>query len=335
MSRFICDAHVHACRFAAKFSEKGEVPDYLTLQKRISYYEPYDNSSALLWEMDRYHVDMAISNSAFNMRNELIADQIKKHPNKLLGFCSWTECQRRATVEGAKVTGDMMAEEVEKWLNVPGFVGVGESVLFIPGKDRSVQYNTWEETLPHIAKVLDVCAQRNVPIVFHCGFTRYAWGPVSSLKWADPFLIDELACYYPQVPMIIWMEGMVGWYKYFIEKAAMVTARHDNVYLIPAAPAHYLEKLYLNPNIGPEKLIFGSDFGASYTYQRLADGKVYGVWPKRPPTHLVHHMAWAIEQIYKVDMPEDHREMILGLNIARLCKIDLKKRLKEERKKYE
>ncbi|MGA2466823.1 MAG: amidohydrolase family protein [Thermodesulfobacteriota bacterium] len=336
MSRFICDAHVHSVRFAAKFTEKGEVPDYLTLQERISTWEPYDNSAALLWEMDRYGVDMAICNSAFNMRNEIIADQVKRHPGKLLGFCSWAECRRRGTVEeDYRVTGDMMAEEVEKWLDEPGFVGVGEGVLWVPGKGNTTQFDTWEQTLPHVAKVLEVCAERDVPIVFHVGFSRYSWGPRSSLKWCDPFLVDELACYFPKVNIIIWMEGMVGWYNYFIEKAAMVTARHDNVYLIPVAPGHVLEKLYQNPNIGPEKLIFGSDFGASHSYQRLADGKVYGVWPNKPPTHLVHHMAWGLEQIHKVEMPEEHREMILGLNIARLCKIDVKKRLREERKKYE
>jgi len=49
-----------------------------------------------------------------------------------------------------------------------------------------------------------------------------------------------------------------------------------------------------------------------------------------PPRTLILHEDWALRQMKKIERSEEHRAMILGLNMARLCGIDVDQRLWEE-----
>lgn len=341
MVRFIMDVHVHATRFTAKWRKKGEEPNYLQLQKRIASWEPWDNSPSLLREMDRYNIDMSVVNSVsgFWMKNELIHDMAKRNPKRIVGFCAPTDCYHKAITGELKepLTGDMMVEELDKWLRKPEFVGVGEHNFSIPGPNNNIppHADTWPKILTHQRKVFDLCAKHKVPILIGgVGYSgRYRMGTCCSLRLTDPFYLSDLAIEYPEVPIICWMDGGTTWYTHLWERTMILAGAHDNIYVIPCWESKFIEKAYLDPNVGPDKITFGSDFGASYTYERLADGRVYAIWTK-PPWHLAYHTAWSLEQIYKVDMPAKDRAKILGLNTAKLCKIDVKQYLREQEKKY-
>ena len=104
------------------------------------------------------------------------------------------------------------------------------------------------------------------------------------------------------------------------------------------ATADQIEQAYLDPQIGPRKLVFGTDWGASISYHRVEGlehdhphGKVFAATPVNdPPRTLILHEDWALRQMNKIEMSEEHRAMILELNMARLCEIDVDRRLWEE-----
>ena len=72
--RFVVDTHVHAQRYAFKFQERGIDPNYATLAEGMSS-DPevviYDNSARMLYDMERYGVDMCIISTAFGMTDEI------------------------------------------------------------------------------------------------------------------------------------------------------------------------------------------------------------------------------------------------------------------------
>jgi len=72
--RFVVDTHVHAQRHAFKFQKRGIDPNYATLAEGMST-DPevviYDNSARLLYDMERYGVDMCIISPAFGMTDEI------------------------------------------------------------------------------------------------------------------------------------------------------------------------------------------------------------------------------------------------------------------------
>jgi len=318
MAKFIIDAHAHSQRFAAKFKEKTEKPDYRTLRERIMTWEPYDNAPALLLEMERYGIDMAVCLSAFHMSNEIIARQVQTYPDKFIGFCGWVETGRRAHTGEEAFSGEKAAAEIETWLQTPWFKGVGEVLLFPMGS------GSWEENLRAWRPIMEVVTKYEAPILFHTGWSRYP----SKLRLHDPIYVDDLAVEYPYVPFIIGHCGVQGGsYHAYPEHALMVAAKNDNVYLETSQNRpEQLERAYRDPNIGPEKMIFGTDFGASFTYERIGD-KTYPHWPSTPPSRLPEHLAWNWNQIQKIDIPEEDRDKILGLNMAKLIKMDVKERI--------
>ena len=324
MARFIMDAHVHSQRWAPGLVKRGEPFTYRTLEHAIMTLPPFDNSRALLLDMDRLGIEMAALNTAFNMRNEMIAAQVQRYPERFVGFCGPVETQIRAYAGREPFSAEKAALEVDYWLSQPGFVGVGELVSVLPDPDLTVPI---DQNLAKMFPIMEVVQQHRAPILIHTGCISY---PVMCrLRAVDPALIDDLAVRYPDVSIIIGHMGTcTSWWDTMPETARMVAARHPNVYLETCqATAAQIERAYLDPQIGPEKLVFGSDFGASMSYKRI-EGKTYSVTPPEfPPQTLSMHQDWCLRQIMQIEMPEEDRAKILGLNMARLCKIDVEARL--------
>ena len=161
-----------------------------------------------------------------------------------------------------------------------------------------------------------------LPVDQACGLPRQAY-------ISQEFFNLERERLFPRV----WMG--IGFTSDLPDRARQLAARHEHVYLETCQAMHdQIERAYLDPQIGADKLVFGSDWGASISYHRV-EGKVYAGTPfGKPPKTLVHHQDWATRQIDKIEMPEEDRAKILGLNLAKLCKIDVEKRLWAEQEKY-
>lgn len=331
MARFIMDAHTHAQRWAPGLRRSGNEFSYRTLEEAIMTTPPYDNSRMLLLDMDRLGIDMAVISTAFSMSNEMIEAQVKKYPDRFVGFCGFVETEKKAYMGLEPFDGEKAAKEIDRWLSKPQFVGVGELTSILPDPDISISIH---ENLRKLIPTMEVIAHHKAPVLIHTGCISYP--KMCRLRGVDPALIDDLAVQFPDVPIILGHMGTTtsGW-ELYAETALMVAARHPNVYLETCqATKDQIERAYLNPHIGPDKLIFGSDFGASISYRRVGD-KVYAVTPaEEPPTELPLHQDWALRQIRAIEMPEEDRAKILGLNLAKLCKLDVKRIIKNKESKY-
>jgi predicted TIM-barrel fold metal-dependent hydrolase len=320
MSRLVVDAHVHAQRFAPGFLRRGEGFEYADLENSIMSELPFDNSRALLADMDRLGIDMACVLAAFAMRNEMTLEQIRRHPDRFVGFCGFVDTARAEWSGQAEFDPEKAAEEVDFWLS-NGFTGVGELLGMLPAKKRRLSV---DENLRLMWPVLEVCRRHGAPVLFHTGCIAYP--DTCRLRAVDPILIDDIASEFHDVPLIVGHAGVqTGWYSSFPEHALMVAARHPNVYLeLSQCQQSQIERILHDPNIGPDRMLFGSDWGASVSYRYYGQDRVFAATPpSEPPTVLPLHIDWNLRQLLAIEMPEEDRAKVLGENMARLCGIDI------------
>jgi len=338
VTRFAVDANVHAQRWSPGLLKRGERFTYPNLERSIMSDRPWDNSRALLQDMDRLGISMAVLNTAFNQRNEMIKAQAQRYPDRFIGFTGPVETLRRSYVEGHRVDAETAAAECDYWLSQPEFVGVGELVSVLLDPDLDVPD---DENRQNILPIMEVCRQHRAPILIHTGCISYP--RLCRLRACDPVLVDDLAVRFADVPIILGHMGTNSSFTHDLpDRARQVAAGHEHVYLETCqAPAYVIEQAYLDPQIGPGKLVFGTDWGASISYHRVdglaphhAGTKVFAGTPVAdPPRSLVLHQDWAMRQLRSIEMPEEHRAMILGLNMARLCGIDVMGRLEDEQER--
>jgi len=330
MSRLIIDAHVHSQRFTPGFLKRGEQFTYRGLENVIMSEESFDNSRALLADMDRLGIDMACLLTAFNMRNEMIHAQVLKYPDRFIGFCGHVETSHLEWMGEKKFDVEDAANEIDFWLS-NGFTGVGEILGMLPSKSLELPF---DENLKMLWPIMEVINKHQAPVLFHTGCIAYP--DTCRLRAVDPILLDDVALSFPDSTIIIGHAGVqMGWYRSQAEHALMVAARHPNVYLeMSQCQQEQIERAVHDPNIGPGKLLFGSDWGASISYRYFGKKNTYAATPAdEPPTSLPLHMDWNLRQIRAIEMSEEDRAKILGLNMAKICKLDIKKilRVKEER----
>jgi len=328
--RFVVDTHVHAQRHAAKFRERGIKPDFLALAKEMSLMGTYDNSARLLYDMERYGVDMCVLQPAFGMSNELNAELVKKYPDKFVAMCNAVETRNKALRGEAEWTAEAAAKEIDELLGTGLYqAGIGEGIPCNPAPKKVI---TWPERFDEICQIMDVAQKHKVLVSYHTGtISGYAGTGFLSRNvapdWADPMLAYEIKCKYTDVPLIMAHGGMQGWWsEKYIDDTLQVAASFDNVYIETGMYwAELYEKPLADPNIGVEKLIWGTDWGASdFVYTRLGQYPSTYVDQVRRwglPGHQSDLMGWSLRQLDKLDVSQDDLNLILGGNAVRLFKL--------------
>lgn len=328
LGRFIVDTHVHSQRHAAGAALKGS-KDYGDLGRVMHQIEAYDNSARLLYDMANYGVDMCVIEPAFGMTNETNVAQTKKYPDKFVCNCQALKTKNRAQNGEIEWTIEAACEELDELLSTGNYVGVGESVpRYEPNKNKPTDHPVIfdERTMVNnMMMVMDVCRKHKVPFRYHSGTpggygTPYHVNPGTyNALWAH-----TLAVTYPDVPIILEHAGIEGgWWEYFYEQSLHVAAGHKNIYL---ETGRFWTELYYkaltDPSVGPEKLIWGTDWGASlpvysnvgrypagYTRQNVKTGI---------PSHQVDIWGWSLRQLAALDISQDDLNLILGGNAVRL-----------------
>jgi len=343
--RFVVDTHVHAQRHAFKFKEKGIKPDWATLAQGMREAEVYDNSPRLLYDMDRYGVDMCVIVPAFGMTDALNAEIVKAHPDKFVALCSGTAYMERVRKGEVKWSIEGHCEELDRLLSTGMYVGIGEGT---PGHFVERRTISWDERFEELCQVMEVARKHGVVVSYHTGtLSGYAGtrkvGRVAQ-EWGDPSLAHDLAASYPDVPIIMNHGGMQGWWsEMYMDAALHVAAAHRNVYLETGLYwAELYEKPLRDPNIGVEKLLFGTDWGASIPQQwvpgfhpsSFADQS----WRQGIPAHQVDYYGWSLRQLGKAadmfDLPQDDLNLILGGNALRVFKMEDRAPFKRLFKQY-
>jgi len=337
LGRFIIDTHVHAQRHAAGPELKKEGGDrqsqkkipYRDLAKIMPKLQTYDNSERLLYDMQCYGVDMCILCSAFGMNNEINVQLVEKYPDKFRALCRAKETADKAQAGEIEWTMEAACEEIDKLLATGKFIGIGEGMPANSDNARTKKTYSHSQRMDELRLVMNVARKHQVPVRVHTGSP--GGYPINYTFWPEnwhPYWIHDLATEYPDVTIVFDHGGMQGGnMENLVDECIQVAANHDNVYLETGL---YWTELYykalLNPNVGPEKLIWGTDWGASqptythigahpqtYTFQVRSEGIV---------THQVDIMGWSLKQVNRLDISQDDLNLILGGNALRIYKID-------------
>ena len=336
MARFVIDSHVHAQRHAAgpEFKNLG-----LTDPRKIKYKDlaelmpsmtTYNNSKRLLYDMDCYGVDMCILHPAFGMSNDLNLELVEQFPDRFVALATCKETVDLVRSGQEEWSIEAAVEELDKLLSTGKFVGIGEGM---PSPPHHVTKNqrtyTQTERMDELRKVMDLAQKHDVPVRVHTGSPMgYT---ISYTFWPENFhpnWIRDLAAEYPDVPIIFDHGGMQGGRgEHLVEECIQVAANHENVYLETGL---YWTDLYYkalrDPNVGAEKLMWGTDWGASIPVQTQIDQKpqtfAAQVNKHGIVTHQVDVMGWSLKQVSRLDISQDDLNLILGGNALRVYKID-------------
>ena len=335
IARFVIDTHVHVQRHAAgpEFKKLGledtKKIQYKDLARIMSHLQTFDNSKRLLYDMERYGVDMCILHPAFGMSNELNVGLVAKYPDKFRALALPKETTDRALAGKIEWTIEAAVEELDKLLSTGKFIGIGEGMPSRPHGAMNQKTYTQKERMDELRKVMDLARKHKVPVRVHTGspmgyqITYTVWPE----NW-HPNWIRDLAAEYPDVPIIYDHGGMQGGRgEQLVEECVQVAANNDNVYLETGL---YWTDLYYkalaDPNVGAEKLMWGTDWGASIPIQTQLGTKPqtfaaqvhkHGIVP-----YQVDIMGWSLKQVSRLDISQDDLNLILAGNALRVYKID-------------
>jgi len=349
LGRFVVDTHVHGQRHAVRFSQSDEDAEYSRLGELMHTATPadeaddddavivYDNSDRLVYDMDSYGVDMCLLLPAFGMTNEINKQIIDKHPEKFVA-CAYPVQTKKAAMRGEEEwTAERAAEELDEVLSWDGMVGIGE---FMPSDPMLEERLTWRERKERIRPFFDVAAKHDVPIRWHPGAASgYQAGGLREQDklpdWRDPLNATDILAEYPDVDLVFEHGGIQGHWRYNVERACMVAQQHDNVYLeVGLWWDDILNRPMNDPDIGPDQLLWGTDWGASMIAKsnnsespmdfpsiRWEQFSSDGV-----PAHQPDYWGTSLRMLNKYamdhDVPQDELNKILGGNFCDLYDIE-------------
>ena len=233
-------------------------------------------------------------------------------------------------VTGTKWSIESVCEELDQLLRTGNYVGIGEGIRYMDPTDPRGPYSIhYDETtvVKNMMRVCDVARQYKVPIRYHSGVpSGYAFSYHGFSSTYNPLWAHDLAIAFPDLTIIMEHAGVEGgWWEYFYEASLHVAAGHKNVYL---ETGRYWAELYYkplnDPNIGPEKLLWGTDWGASLPAYTNLGGKYLPATYTRQnfregiPTHQVDIRGWSLKQLERLDISQDDLNLILGGNAVRV-----------------
>jgi hypothetical protein len=347
--RFVIDTHVHAQRQAAKFRKTGVKPEYSKLGGMMTMGEVdvFKNEGRLLYDMERYGVDMCVIMPAFSMTDEINAELVKQYPNKFIAQVGATDYVMKVKQGKEKWSIPKLCEELDRLLTSGLYrAGIGESIPYPMGDNQYMRKYEWKERFEEICQIMEVAQKHKVAVGYHTGMlpSGYLGGTLffglPQHEFGEPLLCHDIAARYPDVPIILQHGGMQGApYEHYMDRCFEVAAAHPNVYLETGMYwADLYEKPLRDPNIGCEKLLWGTDWGASIPVQWRPGGHpgTYFDQNKRDglPLHQVDYFGWSLRQLDKLDIPQDDLNLILGGNAVRIFKLEDKVPFKRLFKEY-
>ena len=339
LGRFVIDTHVHSQRHAAgshlkdkkkETGKKGDF-DYIDLESQMAAITTFDNSPRLLYDMDCYGVDMCILQCAFGMNNDLNLELVEKYPDKFRAM-AFAKTTMDAILAGEK-EWDMKdaIEELDALLATGKFCAIGEGAPAIPESAVNALRHSYSmsERMDELRLVMDLGRKHKVPVTMHTGGP--GGYPITHSRWPEnwhPYWVMDLAAEYPDVNIIFSHGGMQGGYiTDLVEQCLNVASNFNNVYLETGL---YWTDLYCEalryPNVGPEKLVWGTDWGASIPTQTRIGQYPQSFGMQVHNQGIIRHqcdvMGWSLKQIERLDISQDDMNLILGGNALNIFKIN-------------
>src|SRR5690348_3614773 len=233
----IVDCHTHIFEYPGHISEEFSAEaNALSRGKAIDMHVPPERhwkgmanvNKAIVFGMRAFHCGIVSP-------NEYIADYVKAHPEKLIGFAAVDPMQ------------DNVHEVLEHAIDDLKLRGVKLAPIYQnihPLDDRM-----WP--------VYEFCEKRNLPILIHQGTTFPRKAP---LKYSLPILLEDVALKFPNLKMIIAHMGHP-----WIDETIVLIRKQPNFYADISAlhyrPWQFYNALIIAKEYGVlRKLLFGSDF---------------------------------------------------------------------------
>jgi predicted TIM-barrel fold metal-dependent hydrolase len=325
---FMVDTHVFAQMGDASYLGQGEA---------------WDNSSMLLYHMEKYGVDMCVIKNTVGRRNEINADIAKRYPDKIIALCNDGETQRKSQKGEAPWTIQAAVKELDELLSTGQYKGIGDGITRDRTPGRKIL--SWDERLEQICQIMELARKYKCPIMYHTGIPVGWAGQIDMSRSrahaeasdnGNPLLCHEVASLYPDVPILL-VHGGVEASAYYMddyEKCLNVAASHKNVSIECGQWwAELYDKPLLDPNIGAKKLVWSCAWGQNNQQQAWMPGCV-------PETVPVTHMStfrspssrtgggavagglqvdiwgWSLRELGKLNIPQDDLNLILGGNAA-------------------
>lgn len=174
------------------------------------------------------------------------------------------------------------AAELEYWVRQKGFRGVK-------------LYPTYQYFYPNDRMMYPMYAKAEelgIPVMLHTGSSVFKG---ARLKYGDPIYIDDVAVDFPDLNILMVHSGRGFWY----DRAFFLARLHENVYMeIAGLPPSRLLTYFPELERNSDKIIFGSD------------------WPG------LTSIAENIEAIRRLPISEEAKDKILGINAAKILKIE-------------
>jgi predicted TIM-barrel fold metal-dependent hydrolase len=347
LGRFVVDTHVHAQRFAAgkAVREYTQQPGLRPGAQARGKWEqlsdvmrnnmlPYDISARLISDMECYGIDMCVLLPAFSMTDELNRQIVERYPDRFVAECDGSDYTQKAMRGEIKWSIEGICEELDRLLSTGAFVGIGETSPCVPVPWDLYHPPSQEQVITNMLAILEVARKHKVPARVHTGcpmgydlpYTSNNSGPINY----NPLLVHDLASAFPDVPIIFAHGGLQGWWSEKLQEDCLqVAAAHSNVYLETGLWwTELYERALVDPNIGPEKLIWGTDWGASMGFHSQP-GRYPPSYPvqlrsKGPVTYQVDFWGWSLREVGRLRIPQDDLNLILGGNAAFLYHLPVK-----------
>ena len=336
---YVIDAHAHLHLHIPRAGEKPfkdfwGVTEQLGSKEKSGFIDP----KSLILEMNRYGVDKAVILAADAMYIDFdqYVKYLEEYPDRFIGFY-WPQYDWADVDRGKKpIDAQGLADQTEIILDHPQIKGLGEGLIWEAAMFCDRKGWPADDILKFMMPMLEVVAAKQAPIIWHSGPHPYKFERTPSTTRknyrgyggnfiVDPMIYDEIAALFPEIPQIIAHCGVQGSYFYgsYVDHAMMLAAIHENVFLETSmAPAELIEKAIHDPAIGAEKLVMGSDFGATSSYY-VHDGKVLPSYKKKPFPELPGgHIEQALRVLNEVVMTPEERRLIMGQNMARILKLE-------------
>ncbi len=303
----IIDSHVHIWGYPV-LNEVGDKirttedligfrTKYPELYDRTLTEDPIDNSDALIAHMDEAGIDRALIQARpGSVTNDQVAISVRRHPDRLYGLMRIGHDQEAAYeyVEDPAPIRAAAEAEIDHCIGDLGMKGLGE--IFV----RALTAETDPEAIARdLSPMMDAVRKHDVPVQFPTAWSQFPGG----LFYGNPIWADEVACRYPDVPIILTKMGR-SMVTYF-EPCMAVALRNANIHfdVVGTCADHLRHAL---DAIGSERILFGTDWSATWRFVR-------------EPMDLY---ALRLKVLDDANVTHEERENILWRNAVRLFKLD-------------
>ena len=230
-----CHSHVWDCpgHMTAEFVAEANAR---SRGKPLDLHVPPERHFKAMQNVDKAIVfGMRAFHSGQSVPNEYIADYVRSHPEKIIGFAA------------VDPTRDNVNETLEH----------GIQDLKLKGVKIGPIYQNIHPTDPRMLAVYAFCEKHSLPIMIHQGTTFLTRAP---LKFSLPILLEDVALQFPKLKMIIahmghpWIDETIVLIRKQPHFFADISALHYR-------PWQFYNALIIAKEYGVlDKLLFGTDY---------------------------------------------------------------------------